>query len=850
MILARLRSRYLPLLFALLAVFGSPSRAQKEEVAPPRRFEVPAGDANLTLRVFAQQSGQQLIYLVDVVRGQRTRAVYGTFPPMQVLERMLQGTDLIVRRDPATGATTVVRNAEVPPVNDNIAARAQPRIVREDEVIEMTAFTVSTRPEDRYRASDAISAVRVRASLLDTPSSISVITRSVIDDLSPTRLFDVTRYIAGVEDGRGIQFSDRQIIRGFESNGRTVDNFLQIGADNYDEAVIERIEISKGPNAILAPAGVPGGSINVITKSPSFSPHRSITAVIGLFDAQKVTLDLTGPLPGHEALAYRFVAAGQDTRRYWASDARLRNTLIAPMLTWRVSDRSQLTFKLIAADHWVFREPAYIVAPAVTPHTDPPTLAPGFSTKGRNGIQPWSHVGTRTTDAYLLFTSDLSENVSLRIAANGRHYYEDSTQEFLQTPTLTDRYHPETGRFTQDTVWTVDPVTRAYSSTHSPFFDPTAIPVRGDTQDTTHTFATFQSDLAIRQRLGSVHSQSVLGWAYSSSDQESRAWRGNLPPINLLKPGPVVHPIWDTDPWYDNDIKIRNWQLYLNQRLGFFDNRVQLTGGLTRYDVYNWSTNTVLSPEPRILDDARTLHLGSILVKPRDHVSLYYVYSSNSTPAIVNEAPIWRDGQQHEIGLKTEWFDRRLAFNIAWFDITQTNVAVPNPERQTDINAPEQLISNLGDHGMEFELAGGLTRNLSILASHTELRLRDRLGRPVRGVADRNSSLLLNYRFREGFLAPLSISLGITRAGRRPGDTTSVDFTPLGVPTKQSFTIQPYTLVNLAASTYWGRTTFRLNIDNLFDDAGYLQQAGGRVSGTGLSTAPGINVKFTTSIRF
>ena len=147
----------------------------------------------------------------------------------------------------------------------------------DSDIVVLPEFTVSAQSEDRYRSADAISAVRVRAPLIDTPSSLTVITRDLIDDVAPNRIFDVTRYVAGVQEGRGIQFQDRMIIRGFETqNGaRTVDNFLQSAdADNVEESVIERIEVSKGPNAILSPAGAPGGSINVVTKlATSIQPN-------------------------------------------------------------------------------------------------------------------------------------------------------------------------------------------------------------------------------------------------------------------------------------------------------------------------------------------------------------------------------------------------------------------------------------------------------------------------------------------------------------------------------------------------------------------------------------------------
>ena len=64
------------------------------------------------------------------------------------------------------------------------------------------------------------------------------------------------------------------ILRGFEVTGqRTVDNFIQPGdADNVNETIIDRIEISKGPNAILSPAGAPGADSDSNSDSDSSSP--------------------------------------------------------------------------------------------------------------------------------------------------------------------------------------------------------------------------------------------------------------------------------------------------------------------------------------------------------------------------------------------------------------------------------------------------------------------------------------------------------------------------------------------------------------------------------------------------
>ena len=817
-----------------------------------REFHLPAGDAAATLGEFARQADEQIVFLVDTVRGQRTNAVEGALPPFEALQQMLAGTALAAHRETATGAMTVVRRPEPRPEE-----RPKPPPARgaarppAEEIVKLTEFTVSSTTVDRYRAEDAISEVRVRAPLLDTPSSISVMTREVFDDLVPMRIFDVTRYVAGIEEGRGIQFSDRQIIRGFESNGRTVDNFFQGGADNFDEALIDRVEVSKGPNAILAPAGVPGGSINVITKSPSFAPLRAVTALAGLFDAQKLTLDLTGPVAARSDVAYRLVAAGQDSRRYAAADARLRGRVFAPMLTWQVSPHARLTFKLIGAEHWIFREPGLILDPRVDYGTDPPVLAPGFSYRSRNGIQPWSHVGTRTWDGFALLTSNLNEHLSLRLAANGRYYFEDSTQEFFSTPTLNNRYNPTTGLLTQDQTWALDPATGRYVATAAPFFDPTAIPVRGDTQATTIVTVNGQADLAATYRLGAVGSQTVLGGAVNHFDSVNLDRGGTLPPLDLAHPGVPANPVWAATLAADNRAKQNTWQAYLNQRFTFFSDRLQVSGAGLHYSVY-MKNRSQLDPlaAPSVLDDSRSLWLASLLLKLRPDTSVYYTRSTNSTPVIANNLPLWRDGKQDEIGLKAEFFRQRLALNLAAFRIRQTNVSVPNPDHQTDPLAPEQLISDLSDRGFEAELTGGLAPNLSIIAAFTALHLRDSLGRPVRAVADRNAAVLLSYRVPLAGANRLPFFLGVSHAGARPGDATSVNFTPLGVATRQSFRIPAYNVTNCGAAYRRGRCVLRLNFDNILNETDYLQTAGGRVSGTGLAVATGFNAKLSTTVEF
>lgn len=719
-----------------------------------------------------------------------------------------------------------------------------------ENVYQLPDFTVSSEAADRYRAEDAVSAVRVRAPLIDTASSISVITRDMMDDLAPNRIFDVARYVAGVQDGRGMQFQDRMIIRGFESqNGaRTVDNFLQpADADNINEAVIERIEISKGPNAILSPSGAPGGSVNIITKSPSFKAHRSLTAQVGLFDSQKATLDLGGAVAGSDKFAFRVVGALQDTRRYWSADARMRTRSLAPMLLWRISDRTTFTAKLVAAEAWIYREPLLIIDSKVNAATDDPYLAPGVKAKGLNGIAPWSHVGTHTADLFTQLTTSFNEHISLRLAANGRYYFEDSDQMFLSTPSLNSRYNPATGELTQDYTWTL--VNGAPVSTYSPFYDPTAVPVRGDIQATRRKTVNLQADVAANYKFGSVSSQTVTGAALSRQTGYGRGRSGTLPAVNLYNLV-EAYPVYASTFAFYNRNGYTNTQFYLNERLGFFKDRLYLTAGILRFDTKTVARNALNANPASILDDTKNMTSFSALYKVRDNVSLYASRSKNSSPVIANSQPLWRDGNQDELGFKTEWFGRRLSVNGSYFEIEQTNVTIPNPDRQTDPTAPEQLIADYGNKGWELEVMGSLTKNVSAIATYSHLKMRDALGRMVRGVADNNASLLLNYRVTEGSLKNLAVNFGVSYSGKRAGDTP-INYTSLNVVGKTSFFLKPHYSTTAGASYRWSeKLTTRLTIDNVFNEKDYISIAGGRVSGTGITTAPGLNLRLTTTWNF
>src|SRR5689334_5017119 len=95
----------------LLAVFCCAlGTAQGAEAGVQRRsYNLPRGDASITLNQFAAASERHIIFMVAKVRGVQTNAVSGEFSPEEVLEQMLVKTDLHAITDPASGAFVVTR---------------------------------------------------------------------------------------------------------------------------------------------------------------------------------------------------------------------------------------------------------------------------------------------------------------------------------------------------------------------------------------------------------------------------------------------------------------------------------------------------------------------------------------------------------------------------------------------------------------------------------------------------------------------------------------------------------------------------------------------------------------------
>ncbi|MGX7705725.1 TonB-dependent receptor [Methylobacterium sp. Gmos1] len=144
-----------------------------------------------------------------------------------------------------------------------------------------------------YLTRRTASATRTDTPLIDTPQSVTVVTREQIRDQGFQSLTEAIRYVPGVIPHQGEGNRDDVVIRGQRSNADFYVNGIRDDVQYFRDLYnIERIEVLKGPNAMIFGRGGGGGVINRVLKEADGVPIREIVAQGGAFDNKRVALDI------------------------------------------------------------------------------------------------------------------------------------------------------------------------------------------------------------------------------------------------------------------------------------------------------------------------------------------------------------------------------------------------------------------------------------------------------------------------------------------------------------------------------------------------------------------------------
>ena len=155
---------------------------------------------------------------------------------------------------------------------------------RADEAATEVAGVIVTAARDKgYQAERSSTATRTDTPLRDVPQSVDVITDRLIKDQAMQGMSDLVRYVPGVTMGQGEGHRDAPTLRGAAS---TADFFVDGVRDDVqyirDLYNVERVEVLKGPNAMIFGRGGGGGVINRVTKVADGESSRTVSAELGL----------------------------------------------------------------------------------------------------------------------------------------------------------------------------------------------------------------------------------------------------------------------------------------------------------------------------------------------------------------------------------------------------------------------------------------------------------------------------------------------------------------------------------------------------------------------------------------
>ncbi|MBL0123854.1 MAG: TonB-dependent receptor [Betaproteobacteria bacterium] len=765
------------------------------------KVDIAAQPLSSALTKFAEQSGIKVQIPAALLAGKNAPRIEGNLSPRQALDKLLSGSGLRYQ----FVSTDAVK----------IDAASAANVTR------MSTIEVQDAAEKGYTAKRASSGTKTEVAIHETPVSIQVIPREVMDDQQVIGVKDATKNVSSVLPST-YQFYEAYTIRGFDTGTDVYRNGLrQPSFSDQQTANVEQVEVLKGPAAILYGRIQPGGMVNVVTKRPRAQPYYSLQQQVGTYDLYRTTADATGPVTDDGAMMYRVNFAYQ-TNESFVDFLSNKNTFIAPSLTWRPSNRFELNLEL----EYQRREyvhfgtngggvPAIGNRPANLPRSryiGNPSIAVNFPNEQNRDF------------------AGFDGNYAINDNWNLKHRFGYTAVDYLTHYAGARALNETTGILTQS--------------------------LQGAFQDR-KSYAT-NLDLSGKFSTGEIHHQLLLGIDYFGLKQNYHGL--GLSPIVIPLPSiDIFNPVYSdistlVNSTPDNSYFIRKeyWTgIYFQDQMRVGEKWHLLAGGRFDDASHGTGSNYVIGGslenawKALVLrnDKAFSPRLG-LLFQPAPWLSVYgnYVgsFGTNNGVSATGEAFDPQKAKQYEAGTKSELLDGKLTATVALFEITKTNVLTRDPNNP-NFSIP---IGEARSRGVEFDVSGRIGRNWSVISNFTYDRAeitkdnRGNQGKILPGVPGRSGSIWAKYdtgNATEG----LSFGAGIFLRGQRQGDTPN------------TFQLPGYGRVDALLAyrfkAFGGKLmTAQINVQNLLDKT-YFDHGGS--GGTRLNTYYGEPRTITGSLR-
>ena len=653
-----------------------------------------------------------------------------------------------------------------------------------------------------YIAINSVTATKTDTPLLNVPQTVNVVTREQIDDQALHSLGEVLRYVPGVTVGQGEGNRDQITLRG---QNTTADFFLDGVRDDtqYFRGLynLERVEVLKGPYALIFGRGGGGGIVNRVQKTPSaggvFMGGRMSANSFGAWD---VSADVNTPLSGSAAFRINAVYENLDNHRdFFEGERYAVNPYVALELGggWRAG----LSYEYVNDDRVVDRGIPSLAGAPLTGYRDQFFGVPG--------------VNRTTLEANI---------VKLRVDGALANNVEASTTVLY-------------GDY--DKVYTNVFASRAVDAQNG------TVRLSAYTDPTTRRNLLIQSNLVWDVTTGGMSHKVLFGLEYGDQDSANQRRDGVLSSSTFNLANPVFPTVTFPALSRDTISNVESVSVYVQDQISLGE-QFQIVAGL-RYDRFD-ITGVDRQPNPdrpfARTDDKVSPRLG-LIYKPQSNVSIYGSYSQSFLPRSGDQfLTLLTDEQNlepeeftnHEVGAK---WDIRPDLNVtaAVFRLDRTNATTPDPQDPTlTINVDTRT------EGFELAVTGRLLPNWQISGGYAWQDARRQGNDSVRlaQTPKQQASLWNRYDVNRR----LGFGLGVIHQSSQFAAIRTPAATP-GLPA--STRLPAFTRVDAAIFYEVSDTVdLQLNIENLFDTS-YFSDAHNNFN---ISPGAPLNARLTLSARF
>ncbi|UYO47762.1 TonB-dependent siderophore receptor [Rhodopseudomonas palustris] len=707
----------------------------------------------------------------------------------------------------ASEASVALPPVTVQPAERRAVRRAQPAPAAQRAVPARTPArepaTPASRPvnasntSDRYVVRTSATATKTDTPVLETPQSISTVTRRQMDDQNVQTVANALRYSAGVlSDADTNSRFDSVFIRGFGAFG-TATNYVsfldglklprgQAFANTaIDPFLLDRVEVLKGPSAVLYGQTSPGGLVNQISRMPSAVPYNEVRVEGGSYGRFQSGVTSQGALDKDGHWLYSLSAIGRTSgTRYDNVDEQ--RFAVAPALTWAPDADTRFTVQ-----SYYQKDPKGGYFNSLYPTSLAPLqYRPYLNSKLNVGDPGFDSFEREQYGIGYQFDKRLTEVVSVKSSLRYSHVDVDFKSLQMNAPLTA------TGTIPRWALRSIEDV-GGLSTDNRVQFD----------------FAT-----------GALQHKIITGVDYQNTLSNWTYQLGAATALNVVSPV-YNQPVGSLASLIDNGQKLWQTGLYAQDQISLGGWRATLG---VRHDWAEQSTDSRLAGSRSNQSDDKTTYRAGLLYLFDSGVAPYVSYSTSFEPVTgvgVDGQPfIPTTAEQYEGGIKYQPTFLPMLFTASVFDIRQQNVLSPSSVPGFNVQQGE-----VRSKGVELEARGNVTGGLELIGALTFLDTRVArssnaliVGNRPQAVPDFFGSMWANYTFQSGPVTGLTFGGGIRHVGASYGDDANTLRTPAYTVVDAAL---KYDLANVAPSLKG--TTLTLNVNNLFDKEYYSSCSSG-----------------------